>query len=266
MSVWGAVGVACLLGGGYVASIYAFPQRYERNHPTTIKQRILSVSGFCVAAVAGLTLYRAWDQDVSLWQSFAQVLVDSKLSLGDNAVEVHGMGIFKALGAYGILFMGPLVQHGLQHGLSPTTLVRGNNKLQALRDLVFAPITEELVYRGLVLAVLAPAIGVRAACWTSPLLFGFAHLHHLLNGTPPFTVLFQFLYTSLFGWMSAFTVLATDSVYAAMAAHAFCNTMGFPPIDGVFSLPPTTRVVVATSYIVGLASFIYLVSTIQFPQ
>jgi len=44
--------------------------------------------------------------------------------------------------------------------------------------------------------------------------------------------LFQFIYTTLFGWFAAFVFLRTGSLYPAIAAHAFCNWLGLPRFWG----------------------------------
>jgi prenyl protein peptidase len=82
------------------------------------------------------------------------------------------------------------------------------------------------------------------------LVFGGAHLHHLVEFVqsrtpddrryPPPAVwingiamsLFQFIYTSLFGFFAAFVFLRTGNLWAVIAAHSFCNKMGVPRLWG----------------------------------
>merc|ERR1712188_42377 len=96
----------------------------------------------------------------------------------------------------------------------------------------------------------------------SPLFFGTAHLHHVMQQYPngakamlraSVGVLFQFLYTTVFGWYAAALLLRTGSVVGPSLAHAFCNRMGFPDFGGISSHP--NRTVVGISYIVGLTLF-----------
>ena len=90
--------------------------------------------------------------------------------------------------------------------------------------------------------------------FTSPLIFGVAHVHHLhehINSsrrlgagylTTAFTPsvilpglirsIFQFLYTSLFGIIAAFIYVRTSSLIACILAHSFCNWMGLPRFWG----------------------------------
>jgi prenyl protein peptidase len=76
----------------------------------------------------------------------------------------------------------------------------------------------------------------------TPLYFGIAHLHHLYefritHSEVPLLVailrsLFQFTYTSLFGFFAAFVYIRTGNVYTCMLAHTFCNWMGLPRFYG----------------------------------
>ena len=76
----------------------------------------------------------------------------------------------------------------------------------------------------------------------TPLYFGIAHLHHLYefritHSEVPFFIavlrsLFQFTYTSLFGFFGAFVFIRTGNVYTCMLAHTFCNWMGLPRFYG----------------------------------
>ncbi|KAI4767322.1 CaaX prenyl proteinase Rce1, partial [Aureobasidium sp. EXF-8846] len=90
--------------------------------------------------------------------------------------------------------------------------------------------------------------------FTSPLIFGVAHVHHLhehINSSrrpgasylatalTPSVILpglirsiFQFLYTSLFGIIAAFIYVRTSSLVACIFAHSFCNCMGLPRFWG----------------------------------
>ena len=44
--------------------------------------------------------------------------------------------------------------------------------------------------------------------------------------------LFQFAYTTLFGWYANFVFVRTGSLPAVVLAHAFCNWMGLPRVWG----------------------------------
>jgi len=75
-----------------------------------------------------------------------------------------------------------------------------------------------------------------------------AHLHHirdvyrksrLLGKRESFLrdaimkTCFQFLYTTVFGWLCAFIFLRTGHAIAPIICHSFCNIMGFPAFDRI---------------------------------
>lgn len=75
-----------------------------------------------------------------------------------------------------------------------------------------------------------------------PLYFGIAHIHHFYEfrlthpDTPIpailFRSIFQFAYTTVFGWFAAFLYLRTGSLPAVILVHSFCNWCGLPRLWG----------------------------------
>ena len=119
------------------------------------------------------------------------------------------------------------------------------------RNLLIAPAGEEMVFRSLTSPLfLVAGTSPTRIVFLTPLVFGGAHLHHLVEFVqsrtpdgkryPPATVwvngiamsLFQFTYTSLFGFFAAFVFLRTGNIWAVIAAHSFCNKMGVPRLWG----------------------------------
>jgi prenyl protein peptidase len=110
--------------------------------------------------------------------------------------------------------------------------------LLALRDYVFAPVTEEWAFR----ACMVPALcldgwSFASAVAVAPIFFGAAHLHHVheavvYQGRPLRAALiamcFQMTYTTVFGWYASWLFVRTGHLAAPVAAHAFCNLLGFP--------------------------------------
>lgn len=92
-----------------------------------------------------------------------------------------------------------------------------------------------------------------------PLAFGAAHLHHLLELTRkqgiPLAhalriVVFQCLYTTIFGAYACVLLLRSGNLLAPVAAHCFCNAMGFPPLAALAQ----SRVLAAATA-VGVVAF-----------
>lgn len=103
--------------------------------------------------------------------------------------------------------------------------------------------TEELIWRSLIIPLhLLAKVSPTKIVFITPLYFGIAHVHHYYEFrlTHPHTPalpallrsLFQFTYTSLFGFFAAFVFLRTGNVYGVILAHSFCNWMGLPRFWG----------------------------------
>jgi prenyl protein peptidase len=119
------------------------------------------------------------------------------------------------------------------------------------RNLIVAPVSEEVVFRSLTIPLfLLAKVNPTRIVFVTPLVFGLAHLHHLIEflqarttagqRSPSVQVLiqgtlrsvFQFTYTSLFGFFAAFVFLRTGNIWAAIIAHSFCNHLGVPRLWG----------------------------------
>ncbi|KAJ9641826.1 CAAX prenyl protease [Coniosporium tulheliwenetii] len=158
------------------------------------------------------------------------------------------LDILKTLLLCSILFAGPLYESGIVDG-GWRDWIRGRDLAETLgswigyRNYVAGPVTEELLFRSLIipLHILAQESAPRIVFLT-PLYFGIAHVHHYYEfrlthpGTPALPALlrslFQFGYTSVFGFFAAFVFLRTGSVIAVILAHSFCNWQGLPRLWG----------------------------------
>lgn len=103
--------------------------------------------------------------------------------------------------------------------------------------------TEEVIFRSAIvpLHILAKVPPGRIV-FTAPLYFGVAHIHHFYEfcTTHPDTSvivallrsLFQFTYTTMFGWYATFIYLRTGSLVSVILVHSFCNWCGVPRLWG----------------------------------
>lgn len=76
----------------------------------------------------------------------------------------------------------------------------------------------------------------------APLYFGIAHIHHFYEfrlthpDTPVLAALlrslFQFAFTTVFGWYATFVFVRTGSLPAVILIHSFCNWCGLPRLWG----------------------------------
>lgn len=105
------------------------------------------------------------------------------------------------------------------------------------------PITEEVIFRSAIVPLhLLARVSPGHIVFVAPLYFGVAHVHHFYEFriTHPDTSiiasilrsLFQFSYTTMFGWYATFIYLRTGSLLAVILAHSFCNWCGLPRLWG----------------------------------
>lgn len=162
--------------------------------------------------------------------------------------------MLKTLYLFMILFSGPL----LDEFFNPKLFHNYFTNLEIFRDLIIAPFTEEIFYTSLTTGpILAwklsqesnqtqylPTLFYDSKSITpflklTPLLFGFAHLHHAIemkrNGFKISKIIltcgFQCIYTTLFGYLTNRIFVNTGNIWCCFIAHSFCNFMGLPKLD-----------------------------------
>ncbi|KAK8179371.1 prenyl protein protease [Phyllosticta citribraziliensis] len=219
-------------------------QTLHRDAPSVIRARIRAVTSSCIVSTL-ITLY-------VLFHHGHATLPEALHYLGWWPISVPD--IFKTILLLCVLFAGPLFEYGVVDG-EWRNWIKGRHVNETLsswigwRNFVAGPTTEELVWRSLLVPLhLYAHVSPSAVVFTTPLYFGIAHVHHYYEfrlthpHTGPlaalFRSLFQFTYTSLFGFFAAFVFLRTASLPAAIAAHSFCNWMGLPRLWGRVA-PPT---------------------------
>lgn len=144
------------------------------------------------------------------------------------------------------------------------------------RNYLVSPFTEEFVFRSCMLPLLVSSRFSLGSCiCITPLFFGLAHLHHIIEGyklaTQPLKRLvmqhlFQFLYTYIFGLYSSYLFLRTGNMMASFFSHAFCNLMGFPNINELLNeFDGRTRNRLIGAYVAGFVVFFFLVAPLTSP-
>jgi prenyl protein peptidase len=140
-----------------------------------------------------------------------------------------------------------------------------------IRNLLVAPVTEEVVFRGCMVAPLlmmtSSSIRPLVVTFLAPLFFGIAHFHHALlklrQGMPLGRVavmtLFQLTYTTLFGGYATYALLRTGSILAVIVSHAFCNHTGLPQLDFLHANSGLYRYrwLLLASYVCGIGLFVW---------
>lgn len=213
----------------------------NRDAPSVIQARIRAVTITVTIAVI-VTFYLLYD--------------NGQLGLADSLHHLglwppSPMAILQPLLLTLMLYTGPLYSDiYLDQTLSPLSnlwseVVTSLSSSIGYRNYIAGPLTEELLFRSVILPVhlLSPlADSPRKLLFLTPLYFGIAHVHHfyefrLSHPDTPLTpallrTIFQFGYTTIFGWYAAFVYLRTGSLYAVFLIHAFCNYMGLPRLWG----------------------------------
>ncbi len=247
-----SLGLSCL----FVVSLYVVDQGLSRNHPITVRRRLLAIVGVCFCSP--FYLWLCSDNQVKDGQSMSELLGVHTLEGLLNAL------IFPVLLVL-VLYAGPIVQC-VSDGENPFEHIANERGDLIVRNYIIAPFAEEFVFRACMMPLLLPTLGPQWTILCSPLFFGLAHVHHLLDwfrrkdGTlflnAILSILLQVVYTSVFGVFSAFLFYQTGQLASPVVSHILCNTLGLPPFEtlGVHS----HRTMVAAVYVIGLCGFILL--------
>lgn len=210
----------------------------NRDAPSVIRARIRTVTLACIVASTA-TLYL--------------LLATAKLTIWD---ALHLLGwwpirpfeLVRACALTILLFIGPLFEKIFIEGdvddfRRGRKIVESLSSWQGYRNYVAGPITEEVIFRSVLVPVhLLAKVSPTKIVFLTPLYFALAHVHHFYEFTltHPHTPLlpallrsvFQFGYTTLFGWFADFIFLRTGSIYACILIHIFCNWIGLPRFWG----------------------------------
>ncbi|KAL7502628.1 hypothetical protein ACHAXN_000561 [Cyclotella atomus] len=137
-----------------------------------------------------------------------------------------------------------------------------------LRNLLIAPIVEEIVFRSLLLPPLLSHYTTTQSAWIAPLFFGVAHFHHHYTKRHLYadskhlmaSLVLQWGYTTLFGAYASHVFVRTGSLWGVCAVHSFCNWMGLPEVGFVRrgSMLFGYRWLIGILYGVGISMFVRL--------
>lgn len=264
--------VAC----SYVAAIHVYvPENIrgkERNHPDVIHHRIFRITALCCGLILGLptvlTYIGAYPSYISVIRTFG--LLPGMTISADIAIDVTN--ICRSFKLILILYMGPILDYPWEVQFDPSVIQEDFRDsfflIWGVRDHIFAPITEELIYRSVILAFLQPfdSISDLQEILLTPLFFGIAHAHHGYDlytnrnvglSTAALTVIIQVIYTTVFGILSNYLFIETsNNVWCPIVVHCICNLIGFPnfPKDR----PLLWKITYGLLLIVGICGFIKL--------
>ncbi|XP_050301333.1 CAAX prenyl protease 2 [Anthonomus grandis grandis] len=244
----------------YLASLYVWKSPYQRDHPSTIKKRFISV--FFMLFIAPCFLFYGLEKSVLQETSLLEIL----------GLKTQGLlqAVILPLVLTMTLFLGPLAME----------VANGFSKLQTeeldliwVRSHIVAPFSEEFTYRSCMLPLLLQCLPPITAVLINPLFFGIAHLHHTRERlkfgmdfkTAIYIGCFQFAYTTIFGAYSAYLFYRTGHFLTTFVVHAFCNHMGFPDFLEVASYERGKKLVISTLFVLGLVLWCFLLKPLTDP-
>lgn len=238
----------------YVTSTTRPSPSLSRDAPSVIRGRIRAVTLSCIISTFAVLLLILEKTNVS----FSEAL----RLLGWWPVDLSDVAQTLLLTA--ILFTGPLFERGIAEG-EWREWARGSRISETLggwigwrnyiavsgRGLITlqlgsqkqGPITEEVIFRSVIVPLhLLAKVSPSHIVFVAPLYFGVAHVHHFYEFRISHSdvsliaallrSVFQFTYTTMFGWYATFVYLRTGSLLAVILAHAFCNWCGVPRLWG----------------------------------
>ncbi|PKY06063.1 prenyl protein protease [Aspergillus campestris IBT 28561] len=220
----------------YLSSATRPSQTLSRDTPSVIRARIRAVTLSCiisVIAVLGLLI----QNDVTVPEAM-HLLGWWPIGLAE---------VLCTLLLTAILFVGPLFERVAEgewkHGSPVGRIYESLNSWAGWRNYVAGPVTEEIIFRSAIIPLhLLANVSPGRIVFVAPLYFGIAHVHHFYEFrlTHPdtsvfialFRSIFQFGFTTVFGWYATFVYLRTGSLLAVIIAHSFCNWCGLPRLWG----------------------------------
>lgn len=228
------------------------------SHPQVILHRIKATTISCIISCSSVwaVIYynNGFMNHESLYSQIITLLNLLGLYIPNDFYYLFNINFFP-LGLTMILFIGPLFVEYLDETLPFQSRYNFANynyaftTLIGFRNYIFAPATEELVFRSCMISLLHYAkISYVKIIFLTPLVFAIAHIHHawenyILFGRSVgaakraiFISAFQFSYTTLFGWYATFIFMRTGNFFSPFITHSFANMMGFPMIN--FSIYP----------------------------
>jgi len=286
LSAFSSLLLSAVLAAGFVLSLYVWRDalKHNRDDPAVIRKRFASLSVACLVSVL-MVYVVARDAPP---KNMAQVVGDGPglltwIGLPAN-VSALLLSAFLPLFLTAVIFFGPIVVYLysdsipslLQAGVS---LLSPANRLFTLRNLVLGPLFEEIVFRGCVCSIMiAGGWGEGFTVLASPILFGLAHVHHLLDMVRSRgysmkqaiqAAVFQLSYSTIFGIYASFLFIRTGTLIAPTICHSFCNLLGFPDLMFlVKSSHPAYKIktTVIVCYLAGIIVFCKLLYPLTSPH
>ena len=272
ISVDVALSICIVVAFSYVFSLYLIPQRVRaktRDDPVHMRYRMLASSIATIASliIAACILYFYVDSDEAILTMFGfrldnlcDCIIRTLLLMGcfylgpicTQLALLYIIGIAeiddegRALSKRDIGLASPNFRDANRHRLQYIRHTFGSmlaeDSLLLSRNLIFAPVSEEIAFRSLMMPFLHLAFrcGQSWELWAvallDPAFFSAAHLHHIYEKlrsgfnikAAVSSTLVQMIYTGIFGFIAATLLQLSGNVASCITAHIVCNAIGLP--------------------------------------
>lgn len=219
----------------YPISVHLWPgsNSLPRDNPTRIKRNIISIGFVMLIASFAIVNYHSSNEFKSMHWTLYDIL--TRKHYPNLALWTWNCVVLPLL-MVAALFLGPLALELNDRG-GGRTLSAMLSDVYVWRNYIVAPVTEEYLFRGIVLSTLLTSWSQISAVFISSCIFGLMHTHYFLyklifNPNPRdkaevSCVIFQCFYTSIFAFYNAYVYLVSGNLISPILVHTFCNLVGF---------------------------------------
>lgn len=243
--------LSILTACSYVFAIYFAPppsiKHKDRNNLDVVRHRILRIIILCtllMIIIPNLVLIQGKNHNETYLDKIRQLgIIPGFTNSTSLAVDLFNIGftIYFILILYSSsiyqIYIEEIEFFDWKHQINS---ISNTSVLYPIRDYVLAPISEELIYRGLIFLINNDTntdSNHKNRHVFTPFLFGVAHIHHGIQlyqqNVPVMTIVittgFQLIYTSLFGKLSEIVYSGTNqNLWSCIVLHMICNVFGLP--------------------------------------
>ncbi|UXI23231.1 Inositol hexakisphosphate kinase 1 [Sarcoptes scabiei] len=261
--------VASIVSILFPASMYVWNDSIKlgRDHPISIRRNCLSISIVCLISLEILFLFRSITETLDNSQGqFSSLIALLNYRSYSNYLDYFLRCLLVPIFLWLVLFCGPIcfenskiliklknfklisILQRFRFSFKTNTLIsivkfENYQFLNFFRQYIFAPLSEELLFRGVLLALLVPFWSKTSAIFISSSLFSLMHIHTFIvtsflrkkiNLNESFVVTIQCLYTFLFGLIASVNYLWSGNLITPILLHFLCNLIGLPEFDKIF--------------------------------
>lgn len=214
-----------------VASLYIWPYK-DRNDPRAIRLKMVSAVISTVPAILIASYVVPMDKYPDDLYNILGLSWSKNCQIQNSVLPVLLLS--------GNLFAGPIdvVRYTFTREELINEILDSVKSLPFWRDYLIAPVTEELIFRASIIAILSSSISNSfIVLILSSIFFALAHFHHyLFQSTSKIRVTFREamsiqIISCIFGIYSGALFMKSNCLLSSILCHIFCNAMGAPDFE-----------------------------------